>query len=321
MALNIPGLIKEVGRGSHGARALRGEDAQALFAAMLDGDVPDLELGALLIAYRIKGESAEELHAFMRALAARTLPLDAPAGAMPVLLPSYNGARKLPNLTPLLALLLARKGVPVLVHGPGEAHGRVTSATIFAEMGIPACDSREAVAGALARERLAHAPVSLLAPGLNRLLATRSRLGVRSSSHTLAKLLDPFAGKALRVVSVTHPDYRVRMREFLLAAGTPGLLMRGSEGEPVAGPRRALTIECIHDGASYCLESGEFSPEAPLPASIKPGETADWIRQALEGKVPVPAPLRRQCDWIAACAMGEWPANEASGSRERPALT
>ena len=50
MALNIPGLIKEVGRGSHGARALCGEDAQALFAAMLDGEVPDLELGALLIA-------------------------------------------------------------------------------------------------------------------------------------------------------------------------------------------------------------------------------------------------------------------------------
>jgi anthranilate phosphoribosyltransferase len=45
-----------------------------------------------------------------------------PATAPVVVLPSYNGARKLPVLTPLLALLLAREGLPVLMHGTATEH-------------------------------------------------------------------------------------------------------------------------------------------------------------------------------------------------------
>lgn len=61
------------------------------------------------------------------------LPVDMP---MPIVIPSYNGARKQANLTPLLALLLAREGVPVLVHGVSQDPGRVTSAEIFQELDI-----------------------------------------------------------------------------------------------------------------------------------------------------------------------------------------
>ena len=302
MSLSFSGFIKEVGRGAHGARALSESDATQLFAAILEGAVPDLELGALLIAYRIKGESQAELQGFMRALGAHALRLDAPAGPLPVLLPSYNGARKLPNLTPLLALLLAREGVPVLVHGPSQIHGRVTTGALFAELGVPLCADRETIVAALSGQCLAQVPLSVLAPGLEKLLALRARLGVRSSGHTLAKLLDPFWGKALRVVSVTHPDYQRRMREFLCAAGTPAMLMRGSEGEPVAGPRRALAMECIRHGESIPLASADFAADAELPASIEAAETARWIRRALAGEVPVPAPLLRQRDWIVTAA-------------------
>ena len=48
-------LIREIGRGARGARDLGRERAQAMFAAMLDGEVPELELGAILVAMRIKG--------------------------------------------------------------------------------------------------------------------------------------------------------------------------------------------------------------------------------------------------------------------------
>ncbi len=48
-----------------------------------------------------------------------------------MVLPSYNGARKQANLTPLLALLLAKVGLPVVVHGVLDDSTRVTSAEIF----------------------------------------------------------------------------------------------------------------------------------------------------------------------------------------------
>jgi anthranilate phosphoribosyltransferase len=128
--------IKEIGRGAQGSRDLSPEEARQLYAAMLDGGVPDLELGAILIALRVKGESLDEMLGFMAAIDERMNLLDMPHGRVrPVVLPSYNGARKEANLTPLLALLLQRFGVPVLVHGLLEGYGRVTSAQILRELG------------------------------------------------------------------------------------------------------------------------------------------------------------------------------------------
>ena len=54
-------IIKEVGRGKNHARDLDEETARALYARMLDGEVPELELGGILIALRIKGEGEAEM--------------------------------------------------------------------------------------------------------------------------------------------------------------------------------------------------------------------------------------------------------------------
>ena len=130
-------IIKEVGRGKNHARDLDRETAQALYRQMLAGEVPELELGAVLIALRIKGEAEEEMLGFYQAMDERVMRLDAPAGKpLPVVIPSYNGARKQANLTPLLALLLSRLGLPVVVHGVSEDRSRVTSAEIFSALGI-----------------------------------------------------------------------------------------------------------------------------------------------------------------------------------------
>ena len=59
--------IKEIGRGAQGARDLAQEDARQLYAAMLDGGVPDLELGAIAVALRFKGECIDEMIGFLSA--------------------------------------------------------------------------------------------------------------------------------------------------------------------------------------------------------------------------------------------------------------
>src|SRR5471032_1897068 len=114
-------FIKEIGRGKNGARSMTRDDARDLYQAMLDGRVSDLELGGILLSMRIKGESVQEIAGFLDAAEASFAPLSAPPGQYaPVVIPSYNGARKMANLTPLLAMLLARDGVPVLVHRSEE---------------------------------------------------------------------------------------------------------------------------------------------------------------------------------------------------------
>lgn len=301
-------FIKEIGRGPNGARALSPEDTRALYGAMLDGRVSDLELGAVLLAYRLKGETADELAAMLCVAQASFAPLRVPGGgaSRAVSIPSYNGARKQPNLVPLLALLLARSGVPTLVHGVTADAGRVTSAEIFAKLGIAPAASHDEIETQLASRALAFAPIDVLAPKLARLLALRRIMGVRNSTHTLVKILQPFSSPGLRLVNYTHPEYRESLAELFAghpaAAAGGALLARGTEGEAVADTRRQVQIDWLHDGVAETLiaperSSSEAEPAA-LPESRDAEKTAAWIEAVLAGHERVPPTLARQVDTI-----------------------
>jgi len=133
----IAKYIKEIGRGKDGAQALSREQAADLFGQVLDGAVTDLEIGAFCLAMRIKGETAQEIAGFLDATRQRMQRI--PAGTRPpVVIPSYNGARKLPVLTPLLALLLAREGLAVLIHGAASESTRVFTSGVLQALDIPA---------------------------------------------------------------------------------------------------------------------------------------------------------------------------------------
>ena len=294
-------FIKEVGRGVKGARSMSRVDARTLYAAMLDGRVSDLEMGGLLLAMRIKGESVDEIAGFLDAAEASFAPLSRPPGAFaPVIIPSYNGARKMANLTPLLALLLAREGVPVLVHGVSTDPGRVTSAEIFAAMGMSPSHTVAQAADVFSWRQPAFMPIEDLAPKLAHQLALRRILGVRNSAHTLAKILQPFDAPALRLVSYTHPEYLETLGAYFVQAAPNGrgdaFLMRGTEGETVANPNRAQAIDWFH-GSERSLIAERDAPTdavAPAPAARDAAATAEWIARALEGTVPVPAPIAAQ---------------------------
>jgi len=296
--MNYAQCIREIGRGSAGASDMPLELAQQLYGAILDGGVPDLEMGAIAIALRMKGESVEEMIGFLGAANQRLNVLRAPPGRVrPVVIPSYNGARKGANLTPLLALLLQRFGIPVLVHGLIEGFGRVTSAQIFREFDhLPVLSATQAQQ-ALAERGLVFVPLPVLTPALADQLALRSRLGLRNSAHSLVKMLDPFAGQGLLLAAATHPDYLTMMREVLSALGAQALLLRASEGEPFANPKRRPNIEHLHDGAIDLLfeaEHDSLKALPHLPESCEVKATADWIRKVLNGEVVVPAPIANQ---------------------------
>lgn len=165
---------------------------------------------------------------------------------MPVVIPSYNGARKQANLTPLLAILLHKLGFPVVVHGVSEDPTRVLTETIFELMGIePTLHGGQAQAKLDGRQPV-FIPVSALCPPLEKQLAMRWRMGVRNSAHSLAKLATPFAeDAALRLSSVSHPEYVLRVATFFSCIGGWALLMHGTEGEVYANPQRCPQISLI----------------------------------------------------------------------------
>ena len=290
--MGISHYIKEIGRGRDGARALSREQAADLLGQVLDGTVTDLEIGGFCLAMRIKGETPEEMAGFLDAAQQRLNLL--PASDRPVVvLPSYNGARKLPVLTPLLALLLAREGLPVLIHGTATESSRTSSSKVLESLGIPAQTAIKKIANG----DVAFYPTEQLSPALKRLLDVRRVLGLRNSAHSLVKLMKPVAGKALLVSSYTHPEYAVSMAATFELLKADALLLRGTEGEGVADPRRSPQMQGFIQGERVLNEEGLKGtlPSVPdLPKAIDADSTAAYIRSVLAGHSPLPPSIAQQ---------------------------
>jgi len=300
--MGIASYIKEIGRGHEGARSLSVADANDLMSQVLDGQVTDLEIGAFALAMRIKGETVDELLGFAQAAQARCLAVHSELPV--VVIPSYNGARRLPNLTPLLAMRLAQEGARVLVHGPRHDPTRVTSGDIFQALGLPPADSAAAVHERWQRREPAFMPTDVLSPALQRLLDVRWVVGLRNSGHTIAKLLQPVQGApALRLANHTHPEFGLLMAQFAERSAADLMLLRGTEGEAVADPRRCPKLDQWLGGQwqaelSCPAQEGVLSDLPLLPRQIDAATVAVYVQAVVAGEKPGPTPLDKQVDLI-----------------------
>ncbi|PUE62740.1 DNA-binding protein YbiB [Limnohabitans sp. 2KL-17] len=293
--MGISHYIKEIGRGKDGARALGRVQTVDLMGQILDQQVSDLELGAFCLAMRIKGETPEEMAGFLDAVYARLQRVQT-QGAPAVVLPSYNGARKLPVLSPLLALLLAREGVAVVLHGTATEDKRVSSQAVLAELGIkPSAPSPTVQAG-----ELLFVPTGALNPGLERLLSVRRVVGLRNPGHSLVKLMNPCDNHALVVSSYTHPEYLHSMSATFALTGQHALLLRGTEGESVADARRTPAMDVFKNGQTLRVQAPQEGPLAQVPdlPGTDAAATAAYIRRVLALDLPVPAPIALQVQHI-----------------------
>ena len=292
--MNFHAIIKEVGRGARGARGLSPDIAREAFAALLNGEVSDVQLGAWWLAMRIKGETAEELGAFVDAMQA-TLAFRVASDKPVVVLPCYNGARQLPNLTPLLAWALAQLGGKVLLHGVRADPSRVTTFALFEALGFPIAQSGVDAEQALTSAGFAFAPLDAIHPKLAALIANRWRIGVRSTPHTVTKLLQPIDGPSLRVVALTHGDYIERMAaHFASIQGASAAVFRGCEGEPVLHPKRAVPVQIFQNGASFMREWPGVATH-DLPDTCDIATTVAYIASVIQGKRDMPPWI----DWLA----------------------
>lgn len=294
--MGISQYIKEIGRGKQGARPLDRAQAADLFGQLLDGTVTDLEVGAFCLAMRIKGETPEEMAGFLDATRVR-MNLLPRSEATVVVLPSYNGARRLPVLTPLLALLLARRGLSVLVHGTSTESTRVFITEVLGAVGIPVLDTLRP----LRKGEAAFAPTELLHPGLKRLLDVRRVVGLRNSSHSLVKLMDPCEGPSVLVGSYTHPEYAQSMGAVFELMGSTALLLRGTEGEAVADARRMPQMEGFVAGRRVVLQEqrrGTLTDLPGWPSGVDAQATAAYIHDVMNGHQPLPESISLQVEHI-----------------------
>lgn len=280
---------------------LTDRDIALLTGAMLDGGVPDVELGALLGAFKGHADGTALLLGLLEALDARITRWSSGGQCCPVSLACYGGTSETADLTPLLGLMLARFGIPVLMHGPLHAVSGVSVALVLRELGVLPCANKEAVSRELQEKSLAFVPDALLAPGLANLLSFRARLGSLPLLVSAARLIDPFDAGALVVAAGESGPELERLRAAIAIKGLRALLLQGTQGEPFASPDVRPRMEYWHLGASTILfeeDAALARRTVMLPVASDVKAVASWIRQALEGARAIPSPLVNQ---LAAC--------------------
>ena len=105
----------------------------------------------------------------------------------------------------------------------------------------------------------------------------------------------------LRLMSFTHPEFNKLQHEVMERIGARAVVMRGSEGEAVAGMKRMFQVDWIEGGATRMLALADHRPMG-RPGVLPPADdvvaTAAWVQAALAGEQPVPENVARQAALI-----------------------
>ena len=134
----------------------------------------------------------------------------------------------------------------------------------------------------------------------------RRFLQLRNPAHSLVKLIQHCEGPQVLVTSYTHPEYAQSMGDVLVAMQSTALLIRGTEGEAVADPRRLPKMSGIVRGRlvqALEAQSGVLTSVPDLPP-CDALSTASYIRAVLNGTLPVPTPIAQQVAQIVSLASG-----------------
>lgn len=261
-------VIRTIGRGATLSRSLTMDEAASAMGMILDGAVEPVQLGAFLLVLRYRKETPEELAGFVQAARLRmTAP---PSGAAVIDWPSYADRHRQRPYFLLAALLLAKAGVRVGMHGI-SGQGPVTTPAVLNAFGIRPCADAESAATALAAANFAYLPLDSFCPALERLFALRPLLGLRSPANTFARELNPF-GAANQLQGVFHPTYLATHREASRLLGQPrAAVFKGGGGEVQRNPAKPCRV----------AQLGEGLPEEEIWPPLTPGQTYAWRDEEL----------------------------------------
>jgi anthranilate phosphoribosyltransferase len=256
-------------------RPLTGEEADAAFAAILDGAVADEVIAAFLIALSDRGESAAEIAAAARAMRARLIPVAAPAGAIDVCGTGGDGHHTL-NVSTAVSLVVAACGVPVAKHGNRAASSKAGAADTLEALGLDLDRAARTAEATLADLGICFLFAAAHHPAMARIQPIRRAIGRRTIFNLMGPLANP-ARVTGQLIGIARPAYVPIYAEALAALGSNhSLIVSGDEGLDelsLAGGNEVATVTGTGVAMSRWLPADAGLPTHPVEA-IRGGDPA-----------------------------------------------
>ncbi|WP_454882698.1 anthranilate phosphoribosyltransferase [Sphingomonas oryzagri] len=257
------------------ATPLAFETAEAAFADILDGRVPEEAVVAFLTGLTLRDETAIEIAAAARALRERMVEVIAPKDAIDVCGTGGDGAHSL-NISTAVAIVVAAAGVPVAKHGNRAASSKAGAADTLEALGLN-LDR----AAATAQESLEELGLCFLFaqthhPALGRLAKVRKAIGRRTIFNIVGPLCSP-ARVTRQLMGVARTDYLGTVARALDLLGTESaMIVAGDEGLDelsIAGGSRIIRLGACGDCEEHVTPADVGVEPHPL-AAIHGGDAA-----------------------------------------------
>ncbi len=276
-----------LGRVVAGGTLTRAE-AESTMASVMTGEATAAQLGALLAALSVRGETVDEIAGFAAGMRAAATPVALRADAIDIV--GTGGSRADPfNISTAASVVVAAAGARVAKHGNRAASGRCGSADVLEALGVRIDLGPEAIADCVDEVGVAFMFAARFHPAMRHAAPVRREIGIRTLFNVLGPLANP-AGVRRMVVGVATPAIGETIARVLGELGAErALVVHGADGldeisptgvsrtwELRGGTVREGTIDPadvgLPRGTLAELDSGDAATNAATTRSILAGE-------------------------------------------------
>jgi len=277
--VELKALISKVATGD----ALKRDEAAAAFDLMMSGEATPSQMGGLLMALRVRGETVEEITGAVSAMRSKMLRVTAPPDAIDVVGTGGDASGSY-NISTCAAFIVAGAGVPVAKHGNRALSSRSGAADVLGALGVKIDLDPEAIARCIGEARIGFMFAPAHHPAMKHVGPTRVELGTRTIFNLLGPLSNP-AGVKRQMVGVFSRQWVEPLAHVLKNLGSErAYVVHGSDGLDEITTSGPTMVAALEDGA---VRSFEIKPEdvgfAPVKREALLGGDAPTNAEALKG--------------------------------------
>lgn len=264
------------------------EEARAALEVVMAGEATEAQIGALLVALRMKGETAAEITGFAEAMRANCLAVHPRATGLVDTCGTGGDSADTFNISTAAALVAAGAGIPIAKHGNRAVSSRCGSADVLKEMGVEIALPPEAVANCIDEVGIGFLFASGLHPAMKYAIGPRRQLAMRTVFNLLGPLTNP-AGAKRQVIGVFDASFSHLMAEALQATGSEHVLVvHGEVGLDEIALTGLTRVTELRDGqiTEYQLTAADLGlPEVAMAeiSGAAPAASAQFLLELLQG--------------------------------------
>jgi anthranilate phosphoribosyltransferase len=276
-----------IGKAATGA-ALTRDEAAHVFDKMMSGEATPAQMGGLLMALRVRGETVDEITGAVSTMRAKMLPVQAPADAIDVVGTGGDGAGTY-NISTCAAFIVAGAGVPVAKHGNRALSSKSGAADALMALGVKIDLEPPAISRCIKEAGIGFMFAPVHHPAMKHVGPTRVELGTRTIFNLLGPLSNP-AGVKRQMVGVFSKHWIEPVAEVLNALGSDrAWIVHGSDGLDEITTTGPTFVAELTGGK---IKTFEIKPEDAGLARVKAEDlkgadgahNAAALRAVLEGK-------------------------------------